>query len=76
MLNFEYFKQKSPSQRFLFVLRLAILFVYLGIGGILIFTRIVPLDPEKFPRHLQQIFGVLLIIYGVFRFYRLVKDEE
>lgn len=76
MQFFNDFKQKSLSQRFLFILRLAVLFLYLGIGGVVIFTQWVPLDPDKFPRSYQIAFGIILIIYGLIRFFRLIKEED
>lgn len=76
MQFFNDFKQKSLPQRFLFILRLAVLFLYLGIGGVVIFTQWVPLDPDKFPRSYQIAFGIILIIYGLIRFFRLIKEED
>jgi cytochrome c biogenesis protein CcdA len=77
MLKFNHFKQKSLQQRFLFILRLAILFIYLGIGLILIFfSEIIHLDPDLFKRKYQIAFGIILIVYGLIRFARLIKEDN
>jgi len=76
MFNFNFFKQKSPQQRFLFILGLAMLSIYIGLGVILIFTSLIPLDPDRFPRQYQIAFGVILIVYGLIRFGRIMKQDE
>ncbi|RZL05732.1 MAG: hypothetical protein EOO89_25735 [Pedobacter sp.] len=76
MLNFNFFKQKSPQQRFLFILGLFMLLFYMGVGTLLIFMkRLVPFEIED---NLRIAFGVLLIVYAIFRFGRLInkKDDE
>lgn len=74
MINFNFFKQKSPQQRFLFILSLTMLFFYFGIGLLLIFSQLIPLDPDRFPRNYQIAFGVVLLVYGTIRFMRVLKD--
>ena len=76
MFNLNFFKQKSPQQRFLFILGLTMLLLYFGIGIVLIFTNILPLDPDKFPRQYQIAFGVVLMLYGGIRFARLINQKE
>ncbi|WP_442589395.1 hypothetical protein ACSBL2_25570 [Pedobacter sp. AW31-3R] len=74
MLNFNTFKQKSPQQRFLFILGLVMFVVYLGLGVFFIFFA--ELDPEKFPLWARLAMGVLLIVYAVIRFLRLMNQKE
>lgn len=76
MFNLNFFKQKSPQQRFLFILGLTMLMVYLALGVLLIFTKLIPLDGDRFPRQYQIGFGVVLIAYGLIRFMRLIKDND
>ena len=73
MLNFDFFKQKSPSQRFLLILGLFMLLVYIALGvGILFFKELIPIEIDYWPR---IAFGTLLIAYAVIRFYRLIKTS-
>ncbi|KQC01434.1 hypothetical protein [Pedobacter sp. Hv1] len=77
MFNLNYFKQKSPQQRFLFILGLTMLLIYLGIGTVVIFfSQLLPIDPEKFPRPYQVAFGVVLIIYAAIRFGRIINQKD
>ncbi|SFJ61636.1 hypothetical protein SAMN04487893_11165 [Myroides guanonis] len=57
-------------QRFLFVFGLFFFFIYLGLGLMFILWKSIPLEIEYTNRVL---FGILLIIYAIFRFYRLLK---
>ncbi|SFG58883.1 hypothetical protein SAMN04489864_101166 [Pedobacter insulae] len=76
MFNLNFFKQKSPQQRFLFILGLTMLLMYFAIGVVLIFTNILSLDPDKFPKQYQIAFGVVLIVYGAIRFARLINQKD
>jgi len=76
MFNFNFFKQKSPQQRFLFILGLTMLLIYFAIGFILIFTTLIPLDTDRFPRQYQVAFGIVLVVYGLIRFGRLAKQND
>ncbi|MBC7614982.1 MAG: hypothetical protein H7202_02840 [Pedobacter sp.] len=76
MFNLNFFKQKSPQQRFLFILGLTMLCMYFAIGIVLIFTNLLPLNPEKFPKEYQVAFGVILIAYGAVRFGRLINQKD
>jgi uncharacterized membrane protein (DUF485 family) len=75
MFNFETFKQKSPQQRFLFILGLVMFLFYLVLGGLLIFGN-------QMLREIQPVYrimlGCLLIVYAMIRFIRLInqKPEE
>ena len=77
MLNFDFLKQKSPQQRFLFILGLTMMVVYLGMSIVIIFFgHLLRLDPEKFPRQYQIAFAIVLIIYAIIRFFRIIKDNN
>ena len=67
------FKQKSPLQRFLFVFGLLFFVLYLGLGIMFIFWKDMPLDMDY---NVRVLFGGLLIVYGVFRFYRLWNKQN
>jgi hypothetical protein len=73
MIDFNFFKQKSPQQRFLFILGLVMLSLYLVLGILLIFWKDIPFDITPTYRIL---FGLLLIAYAVLRFYRLINKKE
>ncbi len=65
-------KQKSLKRRFLLILGIAAFICYVGFGVTIIFwDQILPEYGNK-----KIIFGVLLIIYGAFRFGRLFKREQ
>jgi hypothetical protein len=74
-MNFiEIFKQKSPLQRFLFVLNLLFLAMYLIMAITLFIWKNMPVEIPYFNR---VILGVILVIYAIIRFYRLsVKFKE
>ncbi len=70
-------KQKSPQQRFLFILGLAMMVVYLGISAVIIFFHeVLWLDPERFPRKYQIAFAIVLIVYAIIRFFRILRDNN
>jgi uncharacterized membrane protein (DUF485 family) len=73
MLNFNTFKQKSPQQRFLFILGLVMLTMYVVLGAYLIFWKDIPFAIEPTYR---IIFGLLLIVYAVIRFFRLINQKD
>jgi uncharacterized membrane protein (DUF485 family) len=73
MIDFNFFKQKSPQQRFLFILGLVMLLLYFVLGTMLIFWKDIPFDISPTYR---IIFGVLLIGYAVLRFFRLIKQND
>lgn len=72
MFDINTFKQKSPQQRFLFILGLVFFLLYLALGVYLIFWKNIPFDIKPVYRIL---FGVLLIIYAIIRFVRLIKTD-
>jgi len=70
----EIFKQKSPLQRFLFVLNLIFLILYLVMAITLFVWKTMPVE---IPYKNRVILGIILVIYAVFRFYRLsIKFKE
>ncbi len=71
--NSQYKKQKSPQQRFLFVLGLLFFLIYLALGLIIIFWKTIPLNISY---HGRLAFGALLIIYAFIRFVRLLKRNR
>lgn len=64
-------QQKSPQQRFLFVLGMAFFLLYLVLGLIVIFWKQLPLALSYNQR---LAFGILLIVYAFFRFVRLIQN--
>jgi uncharacterized membrane protein (DUF485 family) len=77
MFNFNNSKQKSPQQRFLFILGLAMMIIYLGISIVLIFfSDLLGLDPDRFPRKYQIAFAIVLIVYAAIRFFRIIRDNR
>jgi uncharacterized membrane protein HdeD (DUF308 family) len=65
-------KQKSPQRRFLFIFGVFAFTCYLIAGLAVIFwDKILPDYGSK-----KTIFGILLIIYGIYRFIRLFKKED
>jgi uncharacterized membrane protein (DUF485 family) len=73
MFNYNNFKQKSPQQRFLFIFGLIILLFYLALGVLLIFWKDIPFDIQPTYR---IIFGLLLIVYAIIRFFRLNNQTD
>ncbi|MGV3458850.1 MAG: hypothetical protein ACO1N9_00195 [Flavobacterium sp.] len=72
--------QKSPLQRFLFVLGMVFFLLYLALGLILIFWNKLPMGFSlNISDNGRIAFGVLLIGYAFFRFVRLLQkpnDDE
>ena len=66
-------KQKSPKQRFLFILGLLIFSLYLVLAYLVVFWESLPLEMSTTGK---RTLGVLLVVYATFRFYRLIKKEE
>ncbi|CAM4380651.1 C4-dicarboxylate ABC transporter [Flavobacterium terrigena] len=66
-------KQKSPKQRFLFILGLLIFCFYLLLAYLVAFWDDFPLEITTTGRRTM---GGLLVLYASFRFYRLIKKED
>jgi cytochrome c biogenesis protein CcdA len=64
------YKQKSPQQRFLFILGFLFLIVYIILGLAIIFWDKLPFNLVQWQRYA---FGTLLIVYAFIRFNRLLK---
>ncbi|WP_158798617.1 hypothetical protein [Pedobacter sp. L105] len=73
MFDYNTFKQKSPQQRFLFILGLVMFTMYLVLGIALIFWKDIPFDIKPTYRVL---FGLLLIVYAGIRFFRLMNQKD
>lgn len=72
MSLFNNFKQKSPQQRFLFVLGLVFLGLYVFLALTLFVWKSMPVE---IPYNRRVILGVLLLVYAAFRFTRLLNKE-
>lgn len=70
-------KQKSPQQRFLFILGVAMIVIFFALAVVIVFWgELINLDPDKFPQKYRIAFGVLLIVYAAIRFNRILKDNR
>ena len=65
--------QKSPIQRFLFVLGMVFFLLYLVLGLVIIFWKELPVNITYNGR---LAFGILLIVYAFFRFIRLIQKNR
>jgi uncharacterized membrane protein (DUF485 family) len=74
MFNLNSFKQKSPQQRFLFILGLVMFLIYLTLGVVLIFFK--ELIPIQMEAKYRIIFALGLIAYALIRFYRLINQKD
>ena len=70
---FKNFKQKSPQQRFLFVLGLVFLLLYIFFAITLFVWKTMPVE---IPYNRRVILGIILIVYAFIRFYRLNNNEK
>lgn len=66
-------KKKSLKERFLLVLGILFFCLYLVLGLFIIFMNNFPLDMQPVYR---VAFGVLLIAYASFRFFRIINDNN
>jgi uncharacterized membrane protein (DUF485 family) len=77
MLNLNFFKQKSPQQRFLFILGICMVTIFVSLAVVLIFfSDILGLDPEKLPKEYRIAFAILLVVYAGIRFGRIMKQND
>jgi cytochrome c biogenesis protein CcdA len=65
--------QKSLNGRFLFVVGILLVILYLVLATIFIFWKKLQLPIEQ---QYRTWFGVLLIVYAIIRFVRLVKNKK
>ena len=63
-------QQKSPAKRFLFILGLVFLALYFVLGIIIILWKDIPLNLTQ---NYRIAFGVLLIVYAIIRFFRIIR---
>jgi len=77
MFNSNTFKQKSPQQRFLFILGVAMIFIFCALALVVMFWgELLNLDPQRFPQKYRIAFGIVLIIYATIRFFRIIRDNS
>ena len=67
------YKKKSLKQRFLLFIGILFLMIYLTLGVILIFWTKFPIRMET---QYRIALGCLLIVYGTFIFWRLLKTNS
>ncbi|POY37086.1 hypothetical protein C3K47_08495 [Solitalea longa] len=67
------FKQKSPKERFLLILGVVFILAYLVLGSMIMFMPnvLANLSPTN-----KLILGGSIILYGLFRSYRLIKKDN
>ena len=70
---FNNIKKKSLKERFLLVLGILFFLLYLVLGLFIIFMNNFPLQMTA-PYRIA--FGVLLIVYASFRFFRIINDNS
>lgn len=66
-------KKKSLKERFLLVLGILFFLLYLVLGLFIIFMKNFPLA-MTFPYRVA--FGIILIVYASFRFFRIINDNN
>ncbi len=77
MFNPNFFKEKSPQQRFLLILGVTMIIIFLALAiVVMFFGDMINLDPVRFPQKYRIAFGVLLLVYAIIRFSRLLKPKE
>jgi len=77
MFNSNTSRQKSPQQRFLFILGLAMITIFCALAVIVVFFGdLLKLDPQKFPQEYRVAFGIVLVVYAVIRFFRIIRDNK
>ena len=64
-------KQKSLRERFLFVISVLFLLVYIALGLMVMFWQKLPLNMTQ---NIRYVFGLLLIGYAALRFSRMIKS--
>ena len=66
-------KKKSLRERFLLVLGILFFVLYFTLGLFIIFMNNFPLAMERMYR---VVFGVILIVYASFRFFRIINNNN
>ncbi len=67
------FREKSLNERFFFILGIVFLLVYFVLGCFFILVKNLPFD---IPYTNRVIFGIILIVYSIIRFFRIIKKEQ
>ena len=67
------YKKKSLNERFLLFIGVLFLMIYLTLGVLVIFWKNFPLIKQT---NYRIAFGVLIIVYAFFRFWRLIKTDD
>lgn len=67
------YKKKSLNERFLLFIGVLFLMIYLTLGVLIIFWRNFPMIKQT---NYRIAFGFLIIIYSIFRFWRLIKTDD
>ena len=67
------YKKKSLNERFLLFIGVLFLMIYLTLGVLIIFWRNFPIIKQT---NYRIAFGFLIIIYAIFRFWRLIKTDD
>ncbi|MDB5009100.1 MAG: hypothetical protein JWP45_3493 [Mucilaginibacter sp.] len=66
-------RQKSPQRRFLLILGVIAFISFCTLGLMIIFwDKMLP----SFPKTQKILYGILIIVYAVIRFSRLLKKER
>ncbi|MDQ8006343.1 MAG: hypothetical protein REI64_16190 [Pedobacter sp.] len=77
MFNSDSSKQKSPQQRFLLILGVAMIILFCTLAVVVaFFGDLINLDPLKFPQEYRVAFAVVLMIYAAIRFFRILRDNR
>jgi len=75
MLNFDIFKQKSPKQRFLLILGLAMFILYFVMGLAFIFWEPIGARFNFIPAWGRIAIGIFLIFYAFIRLLSLGRKD-
>ena len=67
------YRKKSLKERFLLFIGVLFLMIYLTLGVLVIFWKNFPLIKQT---NYRIAFGVLIIVYAFFRFWRLIKTDD
>ncbi|MEC5167124.1 uncharacterized membrane protein (DUF485 family) [Flavobacterium sp. PL11] len=66
-------KKKSLKERFLLVIALLFFVLYFVLGLFVIFMKNFPFDLSV---EYRILFGILLIVYSIFRCFRIINDTK
>lgn len=77
MFNSNHPEQKSPQQRFLFILGVAMIVIFFALAiAVTFFGDQMNLDSEKFPQKYRIAFSIVLIVYAAIRFFRITRGKR